>query len=270
MADAPINVQQVQNAGDGYIVPASLDLILKCARCAYDGSGAAGDFVPLLQIFSDAGLVVAECRAEETVVAGGSADVTWFPALIPPRASATAAALPSFANTTFNVTIDDNPIDLNSGTATMHFSSSDGTFDTAGGQARITRPGLYVIGLQIEVENIAPTVGDTGVELQLGYGPGPSFSSIGYGIEVPWLGFDLATEQILGTFYIYPNGAAAGRNIALQRLHPISVDADLFPDYPLEIHGLIYCADTSGIYVVRNFALWGYRLGDALDSFHSD
>lgn len=79
MPDVAINAQQVQQAGQGYTVPDSLALLLKNVRASYNGTSAAGSFVPVLRIVSDAGLTVGEYRVSGSLAAGASADVTWFP-----------------------------------------------------------------------------------------------------------------------------------------------------------------------------------------------
>lgn len=70
-----------------YKVPDSAELLLKNAYAHFDGSGAAGSFLPLLRIVSDAGSTVIEAVADTTVAAGASADASWFP-----RVAAAAAA----------------------------------------------------------------------------------------------------------------------------------------------------------------------------------
>lgn len=66
-----------------YVIAAAAELLLKMAFATFDGSGAAGSFVPCLRIKSDAGTVTGEAVADSTVAVGASADVTWFPNLRP-------------------------------------------------------------------------------------------------------------------------------------------------------------------------------------------
>lgn len=61
-----------------YTVPASTSFTLLAVRAVFDGSGAAGNFVPLVQLVSDAGVVMAQ-RKGDSVTAGASADVTFAP-----------------------------------------------------------------------------------------------------------------------------------------------------------------------------------------------
>lgn len=70
-----------------YTVAGAQELVPKAIYSEFDGSGAGGDFVPVLEIISDSGHIVASCPATK-VAAGASADVTWFP-----RVGAGAAAV---------------------------------------------------------------------------------------------------------------------------------------------------------------------------------
>jgi hypothetical protein len=61
------------------VLPGSVELLLKGVYAKYDGSGAATPYVPLLRLISDAGSTAFEIPADNTIAAGASADVTWFP-----------------------------------------------------------------------------------------------------------------------------------------------------------------------------------------------
>jgi len=77
--DAQIHPTGVEPTPARYLVPQSAELLLKGVFAKFDGSGAAGDFQPLLRIISDAGSTSIEAVSDTTVAAGASADVTWFP-----------------------------------------------------------------------------------------------------------------------------------------------------------------------------------------------
>lgn len=78
MADKQILVTGSADAPAGYVVPNTVDLIPKAVSCILDGTGASGDFVPVLEVISDGGVVVAQSPGS-TVTAGGSVEQSWFP-----------------------------------------------------------------------------------------------------------------------------------------------------------------------------------------------
>lgn len=84
MADVAILAQQVQGTPGGYTVPGGAEILLKSLRVAYNGAGAVGSFVPVMQLVAPGptGQVVSEYPLGSTLAAGASADVTWFPGVI--------------------------------------------------------------------------------------------------------------------------------------------------------------------------------------------
>lgn len=64
-----------------YEVPNAQEIQPLAVSADFDGSGAAGSFLPTLLIQSDAGLIVARIPVSSAVAAGGSASVTWAPFL---------------------------------------------------------------------------------------------------------------------------------------------------------------------------------------------
>lgn len=78
-ADTAISVGQTQATPLTYTLPSAQDVVLHGARASYDGTGAAGSFVPLLQILAPGGLIVSEAIGGATLAAGASADLSWFP-----------------------------------------------------------------------------------------------------------------------------------------------------------------------------------------------
>lgn len=79
MADIALLASQADDAPLGYQVPGAQEIILKSITASFDGTGASGDFVPTLQILAPNGAVLAACPVSTPVVAGASADVSWFP-----------------------------------------------------------------------------------------------------------------------------------------------------------------------------------------------
>jgi len=79
VADVALLASQAGEAPIGYQVPGAQEIILKSITASFDGTGASGDFVPVLQIVAPNGAVLASCPVATQVAAGGSADVSWFP-----------------------------------------------------------------------------------------------------------------------------------------------------------------------------------------------
>jgi hypothetical protein len=79
--DTQIHPTGTENVPADYLIQKSAEILLKGVYASFDGSGAGGDFLPLLRIISNAGSVVLEAVSDTTVAAGGSADVSWFPHL---------------------------------------------------------------------------------------------------------------------------------------------------------------------------------------------
>lgn len=77
--DRQVLVTGQENAPAAFTVPGNGQIRPKAVFATFDGSGAAGDFKPALIIRSDAGELVGICAADDVVVAGESADVSWFP-----------------------------------------------------------------------------------------------------------------------------------------------------------------------------------------------
>lgn len=68
-------------APQAYEVPNSTEIIPRVVFATFDGSGAAGAFLPTVQIISDGGEVVASVSTDTAVAAGDSASVTFAPFL---------------------------------------------------------------------------------------------------------------------------------------------------------------------------------------------
>jgi len=60
-------------------IPGNGQLRPKAVFASFDGTGAAGTFLPALKIISDAGEVVGVYPTDTAVAAGASASVSWFP-----------------------------------------------------------------------------------------------------------------------------------------------------------------------------------------------
>lgn len=202
---------------------------------------------------------------------GTGAGVTWEDV----GSGAQTMALPSFALTgNFPATVswgDEEFLDFGAGTGDVHFSTTDATvFDNSVGRARILVPGLYQIRCQVNVYPAGNVASDARAQLLLQYAPVSGFS-----IEVPWYsGFYQAGggEQARdGDQFVYPSGTGSSYDIGLERLHPISLtDA---PTYPISIKPSVTWiapADPGHDLTASWLGLWGFRIGDNLDAYHSD
>ena len=92
----PTDDQQIlvtgQAAAPAFIrIPGNGQIKPKAANAIFDGTNAAGAFMPAIEIVSDAGIVVARVAAS-TVTAGSSAEVTWAPFLEQPQQAAAVAS----------------------------------------------------------------------------------------------------------------------------------------------------------------------------------
>jgi hypothetical protein len=188
---------------------------------------------------------------------------------------------PSFSLTggPFNFNTDSCPITLDGGSIaasdTPHFSTTDAsTFAvSSGGRARILVPGMYVIGCQVSTKPAQDMTAQLDVYLMLQYGPGPGTSGPGFSIEIPWAfsTFVNGSERLLGTRFDFPatTKQSEDADVALQRLHPISLTSATV--FPLDIRPTFDTNTTVGhLWTVSWLGLWGFRLSDPLDSYHSD
>jgi hypothetical protein len=89
--DATIVAASSQPVPSIYDVPGAQEIIVKSCYAQFDGTGAAGDFLPVVQFISPAGNIVATAQGPK-VTAGGVADVSFFPHVAPPAAAPAAGA----------------------------------------------------------------------------------------------------------------------------------------------------------------------------------
>lgn len=80
MPDVPIVNRATAAAPKDYTLPQSQEILIKAVRAEFDGTGAAGPFLPALQLVSNNGDVMfTAVLTSASVAAGGSASVSWFP-----------------------------------------------------------------------------------------------------------------------------------------------------------------------------------------------
>jgi hypothetical protein len=70
-----------ESAPAGWTLPPSLTLTPQAIFANFDGTGAAGSFIPTLKIVSDSGHTVASIPQSGSVAAGASVEATWGPFL---------------------------------------------------------------------------------------------------------------------------------------------------------------------------------------------
>lgn len=127
MPDTQIHPTGTVSVPADYRIPESAELLLKNAYAHFDGSGAAGSYLPLIRIISDAGSTVVEAVSDTTIAAGASADASWFPHLAA-ASSASAGTTPVVAiGVTSLVTV---PTVAAGGTSLVTFSTV-GSSDTS-------------------------------------------------------------------------------------------------------------------------------------------
>jgi hypothetical protein len=69
------------DAPASWTLPPAFSIIPEVVYAMYDGSGAAGDYIPTLEIISDSGHVIGKIPMDNSVAAGSSVEATWAPFL---------------------------------------------------------------------------------------------------------------------------------------------------------------------------------------------
>jgi hypothetical protein len=81
VSDTQFNPLGIVTAPADWVLPASLQILLKTCFAHFDGTGAAGAYLPTLQILSDSGHTVVEIPQDASVASGSSVEATWAPFL---------------------------------------------------------------------------------------------------------------------------------------------------------------------------------------------
>ena len=97
MADTQILAQQVQATPGDYSPPAGQVITIGAVFAHYDGTAAAGSYVPTLDIISDAGKTILSVVQDSTVAAGTSVEASWAPFLSTKPAATSGAGTLSWA-----------------------------------------------------------------------------------------------------------------------------------------------------------------------------
>lgn len=171
--DRQIFVAGTAGAPAQWRVPGNGQIRPKAVYATFDGTGAAGVFLPILEVFSDGGELVGRYKAEASVAAGGSADVSWFPHVAAAVAAPAGASIPYGFYTRFlspSIASDGVQhvvsLDTTAGDASFG-SSADGdiTFVLSGGNYVVSFNafGLYIVAAQVEFDRAgAPAAGAAG------------------------------------------------------------------------------------------------------------
>lgn len=107
MADVAIVNRAVTAAPKDYQLTQGQLLALKAVRAAYDGSGSAGDYVPTLQLLAPDGTVMWDAQAPETVAAGGTVAVSWFPDVAEQAQGGITSAITSLTSSGGSISVTD-------------------------------------------------------------------------------------------------------------------------------------------------------------------
>lgn len=114
MADTQVLVAGQGAAPLDYTVPNAQEILLKVCRATFDGSGAGAAFIPLIELVSDGGVVVADAVGQ-SVAAGASADASFFPGAAKPAQAAGGSAGVAFTRGTYQ-SGPNPPISVGAGT----------------------------------------------------------------------------------------------------------------------------------------------------------
>lgn len=79
MPDISILQPAVAAVPTGFTIAGAQEIVLKGVTASFDGTGAAGAFVPAVQVVNPAGVIVGTYTLGQTLAAGALADVSWFP-----------------------------------------------------------------------------------------------------------------------------------------------------------------------------------------------
>lgn len=82
MADVDVLIRPPDHAAPlNYVVSNVAEIVPKSVRAVFDGTGAAGPFLPCLVFVSPQGHEIARCPVRDPVAAGADVEVTWAPFL---------------------------------------------------------------------------------------------------------------------------------------------------------------------------------------------
>lgn len=162
MANTQINPLGTVSTPADWVLPDAANVTIGAVFAQYDGSGAAGNYVPTLDIISDSGHTVLSVVHDSTITAGSDAEASWASFL------KTAAAAPGpqgilpnavgDLNVPFGIA-DSTVTKLNWGTAGQNFNTTAAFSFPHDGSVGVHIHGIvnayYVATLEIEWESFA-------------------------------------------------------------------------------------------------------------------
>lgn len=81
MADISILDSATHAAPKAYVITGAQEIVLKGVTASFDGTSAPGSFVPVVQVIDPSGHIVGTYTLGTTLLAGATADVSWFPGI---------------------------------------------------------------------------------------------------------------------------------------------------------------------------------------------
>lgn len=161
MADRQFVLGGTESAPADWVPPASLEIIPKTAFATFDGAGAAGAFLPCLEIISDSGHVVGQYVTEASVAAGGSVSVSWFPGgELEPESTAPPASggITNITSSAATITVT-SPAGPTTNVDLPASGVAAGTYGDATHTAQVTvgTDGIVTAASQIDISGIAGT-----------------------------------------------------------------------------------------------------------------
>lgn len=95
-SDLPIVSRAIEAAPKDYTVPGAQEIVPIAVTAALDGSGAAGSYVPCLQLLAPDGTVMWTAPTASSVAAGSSCDVSWWARAGTAAVAATTSVTPDW------------------------------------------------------------------------------------------------------------------------------------------------------------------------------
>lgn len=167
--DTQIVNSQSSAAPSDYVLPASVEFVLKAVNADFDGSAATA-FLPAVEIVSDSGHVIAECvDPASSVAAGGFANASFFPGV----KHAPAASTPTASGLSWGVVSLDTdagvlpigatnyiiPYNLSNGSDTFFMTNDAATFsiEDASNSMVLAQNGFYAMAQWARIREVATT-----------------------------------------------------------------------------------------------------------------